>query len=230
MTITIDTSVKSSNFNDRPKGVVPSSLVLHTTEGKWPSDLHWLSSLKSQVSCHYVVSPAGKIYQLVPDEKRAWHAGVGSFLGINDWNDISIGIEASHKSGDPWPEVQRQALKDLCRMLMAKYGIGPDRIVAHRWIAPDRRSDPTDWSNEALLAWIRELPLPEYDALWGNHYPRFVGSGIELTWRDNAAALGQCVSDETSDAHNRVWRLFAMGAISYDPATGKTEVYVPRKR
>jgi N-acetyl-anhydromuramyl-L-alanine amidase AmpD len=228
MTLSIDHSVASPNFNSRPAGVQPSGIVLHTTEGKWPSDLHWLASAKSQVSCHYVISPTGSIYQLVSDDKRAWHAGVGSFLGLSDFNDFSIGIECSHKSGDSWPEVQRTALKDLCRMLIAKYGIDTSRIVAHRWIAPDRRSDPTDWSDVALLAWINELVQPEYSALWGNLVPYFEASGIAATWRDNAAALGQATSDETTDKEGKVWRLFQTGAVSYSPATGKTVVYLPR--
>lgn len=230
MALTIDASFRSPNFNARPSLVlVPSAIVLHTTEGAWPSDRDWLCSPKSQVSCHYLIAPDGHIYQLVDDNKRAWHAGVGSFLGISDWNDISIGIECSRKSGDPWPEVQRTALKELCRMLVAQYGIHSDRIVAHRWIAPDRRSDPTDWSNAALLAWINELVQPDFSALWGTYVPYFGDSGIAASWRDNAAALGHATSDETTDKAGTVWRLFRGGAVSFAPTTGRMVVYVPRK-
>jgi N-acetyl-anhydromuramyl-L-alanine amidase AmpD len=231
MSITIDSQTyRSQLFNKRPSGVTPSAIVLHTTEGKWPSDAQWLSSDHSGVSAHYVISPSGGVFHLVDDDKRAWHAGVGTFLGISDWNDISIGVECSHKAGDPWPEPQRNALKELCRLLIAKYGIDKEHIVAHRWIAPDRRSDPTDWTNVALMAWITELYVPDYATLWGDLVYYFVGSGIELAWRPLALELGKAVSTETGDAHGRVWRLFERGAISYEPKDGSTVVYQPRRR
>lgn len=228
MTLSIDHSVVSPNSNARPAGVKISAIVIHTTEGKWPSDLQWLASAKSQVSCHYVISPTGKVYQIVADERRAWHAGVGAYLGISDWNDISIGIEVSRKQGDPWTEAQRSALKELCQSLITKYSIPQSRIAAHRWIAPERRSDPTDWPDPALASWIADLYAgPNYDTLWGT-LPYHPDWGIETAWRPYASVLGAAVSDETGDKVGRTWRLFLKGAVSYDPKDGRTEVYLPR--
>lgn len=236
MTVTINTSRSSPNFNSRPVGKPIDAIVLHTTEGEWDSDLDWLCNPQASkkfepVSCHYVISPTGEIWRIVDESKRAWHAGSGLYLGISDWNNQSIGIEVSRRSGDPWPQVQLDALRLLCLDLIARYGIRQSMIAAHRWIAPKRRSDPTNWSDAGLMAWIEELYAgPDFAALWGPHYFYFDESSIAASWRDNAAALGQATSDETKDARNRVWRLFDRGAISFDPATGQTVVYVPRTK
>lgn len=198
MLLQIIQSFKSPNFNARPAGVKPSSICLHTTEGSFPGDRSWLCSPASQVSCHYLISPNGDVYQLVADDKRAWHAGVGSYLGISDWNNASIGIEASRKQGDPWPQVQRNALRELCQMLIVKYDIKQNLIAAHRWIAPDRRSDPTDWNDAGLKAWIAELYAPAAPALpFGTvpvdprlkaYYDRSGG-----LWKSNQFTLGYAI-------------------------------------
>lgn len=166
MTLAINTTAyRSPNFNDRPTGVKPNAIVLHTTEGLWTSDIKWLCNPQTSgqyepVSCHYVISPSGVVYQIVDDAKRAWHAGTGSYLGITDWNNASIGIEVSRKAGQVWTPAQYDALGDLCRMLIAKYDIPQAKIAAHRWIAPQRRSDPTNWADDKLKAWIAGLYAP----------------------------------------------------------------------
>lgn len=164
MTVPVDaTTYRSPNFNNRPAGQKPIALLLHTTEGAWPSDAEWLSSVASQVSSHYVISPAAKVYQLVDDDKRAWHAGVGTYAGFGDWNNISIGIEVSHLENHAWAAGQREVLRDLCLMKIAQYHITRELIAAHRWIAPDRRRDPTDFPDSDLKPWIAGLygvPIP----------------------------------------------------------------------
>lgn len=158
MTLQIDTTTyRSPNFNSRPFGQKPIALLLHTTEGAWPSDAAWLSSVASQVSSHYVISPQAKVYQLVNDDKRAWHAGVGTYAGFGDWNNISIGIEVSHIENHPWTPGQREVLRELCLILITKYSITQQMIAAHRWIAPARRRDPTDFPDGELKPWIAGL-------------------------------------------------------------------------
>ena len=156
------TTYRSPNYNRRPVGMAIAALVIHTTEGAWPSDIQWLCNPQPhdprlRVSCHYVVSPTGSIHQPVDDKDRAWHAGVGTYQGRSNWNDFSIGIEVSHIRGTPWAPAQRPALAELCRTLMARYRITSAWVVAHRWIAPDRKVDPTDWPDAELRDWICAL-------------------------------------------------------------------------
>lgn len=160
MALQIDTSTyRSPNYNSRLGNPI-RAILLHTTEGNWPSDAQWLSSSASQVSAHYVISPQAMVFQLVDDSHRAWHAGTGSYAGISDWNTPSIGIEVSHREHSAWAPGQRDVLRELCLVLIARYGINRDLIAAHRWIAPDRRRDPTDFPDSELRPWIVALYGP----------------------------------------------------------------------
>lgn len=194
------------------------------------SDLAWLKKVQGDksVSCHYYVTRTGTIYQLVPDWREAWHAGVSEYLGFTNFNDFSLGIETEHKAGQSWPEVQRQALAWLCKQLITKYNIRRSMVVAHRWIAPGRKKDPSDWDDNGLMAWIEELYVPDYAGKWGDLVYHFEGSGIETAWRPLADELGRAVSLETSDARGHVWRLFERGAIEW--FKGESTIYQPRRK
>jgi hypothetical protein len=172
---------RSPNHNHRPDGVAPSMIILHSCEGRLPApragSLPWLCNPQpknpsARVSCHYYVCRDGAIFQLVDDSEEAWHAGASLLKGEHFLGRVSLGIELEHRQGQNWPVVQLNALRALCLELIARYRIPQDRIVAHRWIAVDRlnrtgrKSDPTDWPDTALKAWIAGLytrppaPLP----------------------------------------------------------------------
>lgn len=161
----IDETHSSPNHSAR-RGTI-RALVLHTTEGAFPSDLHWLCNPQpgnpaARVSAHYVIDPDGDIYQLVPDERAAWHAGRCWFAGVTDWNDISIGIEVSHTQGHAWPDVQQRRLTMLARSLVEKHHITPGFVVTHRQIAypRGRKVDPTDMSDADFAAFVPSLYAP----------------------------------------------------------------------
>jgi hypothetical protein len=148
--ITIDTETYQSPNYDNRQGQI-EGITLHTGEGTRASDLGWLCNRESGVSAHYYVCRDGTIYQLVPDVCRAWHAG-------HAWgNDCTLGIETEHKQGQDWPSVQVQALDRLCRHLIGLYDIPASGIVAHRWLTPARKIDPTDWTDQELEQWIPGL-------------------------------------------------------------------------
>ena len=48
---------------------------------------------KAKVSAHYLINREGFIWQLVEDNKVAWHAGVSRWLNRKNLNETSIGIE-----------------------------------------------------------------------------------------------------------------------------------------
>ena len=68
----------------------------------------------AKVSSHYLVEEDGSILQMVPEVRRAWHAGKSSWEGVSDINSRSIGIEIAnpgHSFGYPdFPEVQIAAV------------------------------------------------------------------------------------------------------------------------
>lgn len=122
----------------------PYYLILHDTEGSFPSDLNWLLDPDAKVSVQYVIAPDGTIYQTVQDTQRAWHAGESSWAGFSDMNSYSIGIEISHVSAGtkPYPPAQLQALDELIWMLHQKHHFRGSRPIGHREVAPRRKSDP----------------------------------------------------------------------------------------
>lgn len=101
-----------------------------------------------RVSSHYVIDRDGTIYQVVPENKRAWHAGVSSWGDIKeDINSHSIGIEfqcpaLGEKTFVDFSNEQIEAGLKLCADIMKRYNIKPENVVAHSDIAPDRKFDP----------------------------------------------------------------------------------------
>lgn len=143
----------SPNFNDRPEGIAIDCVVLHFTDvATMEEALQILTDPKRKVSSHYAIDEDGTIYQLVDDEKRAWHAGSSSWKGQDNVNHFSIGIElqnGGYHAGyalrgvwPPFPENQINALKELLKMLRAKFSIPLERIIGHEDIAPGRKIDP----------------------------------------------------------------------------------------
>lgn len=154
------TKFRSPNFNDRPPGTIIDSLVIHTTEGNWPSDINWLCNPSSGVSCHYVISPDALIYAIVDDAKRAWHAGESNYAGRSDYNDFSLGIEVSHMQNQVYAQTMLPALTALCQQLLAAYPIQRTYVVMHRHIAPGRKIDMTNVSDAQFTNWANALYIP----------------------------------------------------------------------
>ncbi|TMJ57312.1 MAG: N-acetylmuramoyl-L-alanine amidase [Alphaproteobacteria bacterium] len=130
-------------------------LVLHYTGMQSAAEaIDRLCDPEARVSSHYVVEEDGAIWRLVPEERRAFHAGISCWEGEQDLNRCSIGIEIvnpGHEWGyRPFPEVQMAAVERLCRDILSRHRIPPYRIVGHSDIAPDRKSDPGE-----LFAWRR---------------------------------------------------------------------------
>ncbi len=154
------TDVPSPYFNDRPEGVQPSLVVLHFTGGKsFDYALETLTKARAQedgslrkVSAHYLIREDGAIFRLVDESKRAWHAGVGSWKGSGDVNDISIGIEISNRDRKPYTPEQLAAVTALCHDIQNRYNIPPQNVIGHSDIAPDRKDDPGYHFPWALLA------------------------------------------------------------------------------
>jgi N-acetylmuramoyl-L-alanine amidase len=137
----------SPNFGERRGGLQPDIIVLHytaMTTGIGAED--WLCNPASEVSSHYLVHEDGRIVQMVRESDRAWHAGAGSWQGRIDVNSRSIGIEIAnpgHSFGYPdFPAAQIDAVIALCRGIVARHAIRPERVLAHSDVAPGRKIDP----------------------------------------------------------------------------------------
>lgn len=146
----------SPNHGERLRPI--SSLVLHYTGMPTAeSALALLCSPRSEVSAHYVVNEDGGVLQLVPESRRAWHAGISYWAGETDMNSASIGIEIVHPGHDeprPYPAAQIEATAALAKDICRRHAIPPERVLAHSDIAPGRKRDPGEffpWEELARL-------------------------------------------------------------------------------
>jgi N-acetylmuramoyl-L-alanine amidase len=128
----------------------------------------------SRVSSHYVVEEDGRIWRLVEEGRRAWHAGVSFWRGNETLNGRSIGVEIvnpGHEWGyRPFPLEQMAAVTELCQGILARHAIPARNVVAHSDIAPDRKQDPGeffDWPGLAAAGvglWPDFATAPQVEA------------------------------------------------------------------
>ena len=148
----------SPNCDDRPGGMPIDMLVLHYTGMPTGEEaLARLTNIEHEVSAHYLIEEDGRVFQLVPEAKRAWHAGVSYWRGHKSLNARSIGIELVNPGHDfgyrPFPELQMMALETLALDILARHPIPPRNVVGHSDIAPTRKNDPGelfDWRSLAV--------------------------------------------------------------------------------
>ncbi|WP_308809807.1 peptidoglycan recognition protein family protein [Archangium lansingense] len=147
---------KPSQNQDSRQGVAIDAIILHHTGtnrvGVDLATLRWVRG-SNRVSAHYLVGPDGTVYQLVPDNRAAWHAGRSSLHGetVPSVNARSIGIEITNDGTGqtPFTEAQYRALEQLVPFLVRRYQVPKQNITGHRDVAPGRKTDPADnfdWS------------------------------------------------------------------------------------
>ncbi|MBN4095489.1 MULTISPECIES: N-acetylmuramoyl-L-alanine amidase [Methylobacterium] len=136
----------SPNHGARRAGPLDMLILHYTGMDSGAAALARLRDPLSEVSAHYLVFEDGGIVQMVPEARRAWHAGAGAWKGETDVNSRSIGIEIvnpGHAGGlPPYPEPQVEAVIALARDILARWPIPPERVLAHSDVAPERKEDP----------------------------------------------------------------------------------------
>ncbi len=165
-----------SHFNERTRPI--DALIIHYTDMMEAAHaLAWFENPASQVSAHYLIDEGGLVYQMVEEDKRAWHAGESFWQGQTDMNSCSIGIELAnpgHSHGHtPFPEAQIEALLRLAAQITTRWAIPPARVLGHSDIAPRRKQDPGHlfpWktlAQENLGLWPVKTNTPCDDLLGG---------------------------------------------------------------
>ena len=161
MTI-IDTP--SPNWDERSLPI--SMIVLHYTGMQDAAGaLARLCDPEAKVSCHYLVDEDAKVHRLVPEDRRAWHAGRSHWREIDDVNSASVGIEIvnpGHEWGyRPFPAEQVAAVIELVGDIKDRHGITRGNVVGHSDVAPGRKRDPGELFPWHSLARLRlALPRP----------------------------------------------------------------------
>jgi N-acetylmuramoyl-L-alanine amidase len=162
-------TLPSPNWDERDAAV--EFLVLHYTGmPDAQAAIALLRAPEAKVSAHYVVDEDGTIYALVPEDKRAWHAGISSWRGRRALNGASVGVEIvnpGHEWGyRPFPAAQMEAVRALCLGILTRHPIPARHVLAHSDIAPNRKQDPGelfDWKGLAeagIGLWTDEFAAP----------------------------------------------------------------------
>jgi len=163
----------SPNHGPRRNTLRPELVVIHYTQmPSAQSALTRLCSPDAQVSAHYLIGADGRIWQMVPEAARAWHAGTGSWRGQDDVNSRAIGIELDNDGDSPFTAAQMLALERLLPGILARWSIPPAGVIAHSDMAPERKADPGprfDWRRlamQGLAVWPEPTgnPLAPLDA------------------------------------------------------------------
>ncbi|MDR2858602.1 MAG: N-acetylmuramoyl-L-alanine amidase [Novosphingobium sp.] len=153
---------------NRDERALPISMVvLHYTGMQTGEEaLQRLCDPDAKVSAHYLIDEDGTVVRLVPEEKRAWHAGKSYWRGITDVNSASVGIELVNP-GHEWgyrafTGAQMDALLPLLADIVERHGIARADVVGHSDIAPARKEDPGELFDWPRLARLRlALPVPK---------------------------------------------------------------------
>lgn len=105
-----------------------------------------------EVSAHYLIGNDGAGWHMVAEDMRAWHAGAGQWMGQDDINSRSIGIELDNTGAHPFSNPQMATLEALLQGIMKRWAIPPSGVIGHSDLAPGRKQDPGprfDWARLA---------------------------------------------------------------------------------
>lgn len=181
-------------IDDRYRAVSQDSrvqfIVLHYTEGDFGASLNILT--QGAVSSHYLVTEDDPpvIYRLVPEDRRAYHAGLSSWEGVTALNATSVGIEIVNRGyiGDktgpytPYPDAQIDRVIALVKDIAQRHAVRPHRIVGHSDIAPTRKVDPGPMFPWPRFAAAGLVPWPDEQQVETARQQFAVGGLPDLGW------------------------------------------------
>ncbi len=154
----------SPNFGPRPAGATVDLAVVHsislppgvyggdaierlfTNRLDWNEHPYYGEIRGMEVSAHFLVRRTGEIVQFVSTLDRAWHAGRSSWLGRENCNDYSVGVELEGLEGGLFEPEQYARLAELLIALLRRLPLRS--VVGHEHVAPGRKQDPGsgfDW-------------------------------------------------------------------------------------
>lgn len=187
---TLPTTVVASPNHDARQATM---VVIHyTTNDDAADSLQTLTSPVRKVSAHYLIDRQGGLYQLVPENRRAWHAGQAYWAGVTDINSVSLGIEIDNAGNAPFDEAQIATLLNLLSDIQTRHKIRAANVVGHADVSPGRKVDPGPYFPWRRLAqagfglWC-DQPIPDPD-LTGDVSALLVQLGYDPRLPDSSRA------------------------------------------
>jgi N-acetylmuramoyl-L-alanine amidase len=214
----------SPNFGERRGGARVELVVLHYTAMPTCAEaLERLCDPLAEVSAHYLIDADGTVLALVDEAARAWHAGAGEWRGAGDVNSRSVGIELANAGREPFAERQMAALERLLEGVLARHGLGPEAVIAHSDMAPERKGDPGarfDWRRlalQGLAVWPKPGAPGDFAAdLRAFGYPAAPEDSLLAAFRLRFRPWGQGALDDTDRALASGLRRLAVDARPAD--------------
>jgi len=131
-----------ANWSARPPGCRILGVVIHCTTGgpDWDAALNatlsWFNNATAMASAHIVIARNGDIYESVPDERNAWHAGIvdkppPAWLPDGNPNNWTLGVELVGDTTTPYTDEQYASLVWWIRGKMQRHGFPSTNICAH---------------------------------------------------------------------------------------------------
>lgn len=172
-------------------------ILHHTAMPSAEAALERLRDPRAEVSAHWLIAEDGRLWRLVDERARAWHAGAAAWGDVGDVNSRSIGIELANSGPidgfPPFGERQMRALEDLLDGVFARWGVPRARVLGHSDVAPGRKADPGpkfDWRRLALggrAVWI--APKDDAAADWEAFRAAAARAGYRAPGGDREAVL-----------------------------------------
>jgi len=202
-------------------------LVIHYTQLNLEKSIEVLT--RGQVSSHYLLTdePRPRIFRLVDENLRAFHAGLSYWAGHGNLNSASIGIEIVHPgistgtdgsfSFVPYPKSQIDALIPLIRDIMGRHRIRSDRVLGHSDIAPQRKIDPGPlfpWKRLAQQGLVR---WPD-EALVASRIGDFEAKLPPLSWFQKMLAQHGYQVEQSGEANEASRRVISAFQMRYRPS------------
>lgn len=190
--------VGTTNFSMRRPNFV---IIHHTEQDSTGQTLMTFTKPETEVSAHYVIGKDGKVYHMLHDNLRAWHAGSGKWGNNSDLNSSSIGIELDNNGAEPFTEAQINSLLQVLAMLKDTYKIPDANFIGHSDIAPVRKVDPNTYFPWKQLAengyglWYDEGVLDAYEL-----YMASLDSDTTALTLDSIAAPGNMAIADSADS------------------------------
>jgi N-acetyl-anhydromuramyl-L-alanine amidase AmpD len=146
------------NSPNSSRTLVPTGIILHHTAGAYAGSVSWCLNPQAKVSYHCIVNTNGERTILVPDNVRAWHAGVSSFAGRKHCNEFMLGIAVSGNTAQrELTEQEVESVAEWCVRKMKAYNFGIDRITTHRHVSPNRKNDVDQRAEKRIKDKIVEM-------------------------------------------------------------------------
>ena len=199
----------ASCFGDRATGARIELVVIHyTAMENAEAALERLCGSEFEVSAHYLVGRDGTVFRMVPEDKRAWHAGAGSWAGRGDVNSVPSGSNSTMTACRNLPNRSWRSWKFCLADILDRHALLPWAVIGHSDMAPDRKRDPGrhfDWrrlAEKGLSVWPAPLPGGDFlrdAAVFG--YPVHAGESAVLSafrQRFNPNASGPLSKDDKS--------------------------------